>query len=307
MPSHPSRTCLALLCLGTLVACGSDDGGSASATESIELNAVIRTLGLLPERVEYSVRCLGDEDSDVPGEVTVDGGLEPANSRAVKTGMLDASRSETWTGLIDLPPGSCWMQLRGYDDDGEVICTAEVPFAVVVDTTTQVVVPLSCSSVGLPPVPEASFNVCPNLVALRCDELDPLAGSTSCVVSFRDDDNTCDRGCDPQTCVANGTVGLMCTPGPDPGVSTTIICTNAVLDCTGDGTPDAACTINANTPGARLEVDGTLVADFFVECVPPASGGMSGATITCAAVTSDGDLDCDMTKVVTVNCPNREP
>ena len=307
MPFHPSRRCLALLCLGTLVACGSEEAGAAGATESIELNAVVRGLGLLPESVEYSVQCLGDEGSAVSGEVRVDGELEPANSRAVKTGMLDASQSETWTGLIDLPPGSCLMQLRGRDDDGEVICTTEVPFAVVADTTTQVVAPISCSSAGLPPVSESSFNVCPDLLALSCDELDPLAASTSCVVSFRDYDNTCDRGCDPQTCVADGTVGLMCTPGPDPGVSTTIICTNAVLDCRGDGTPDAACIINADTPGARLEADDTFVADFFVGCVSPAAGGMPGATITCTAVTSDGDLDCDMSRVLTVDCPDPEP
>jgi len=304
MPSHRSKTSLALLCLGTLVACGSEEAG---ATESIELNAVVRGLGMLPERVEYSVQCLGDEDSAASAEVRVDGELEPADSQTVKTGMLDTSQSEAWTGFIDLPPGSCLMQLRGRDADGEVICSTEVPFAVVAETTTQIVAPISCSSAGFPSVPEYSVNVCPNLLAFRCDELDPLAVSTPCLVSFLDYDNTCDRGCDPQTCVADGTVGLTCTPGPDPGVSTTIICTNAVLDCTGDGIPDAACTINADTPGARLAGDDTLVADFFVECSSPASGGLPGETSTCTAVTSDGDLDCDMSRVLTVDCPDPEP
>lgn len=144
----PPRRCLASLCLGILVACGSNDAGPADATESIELSAIIQGLGPLPvEGVEYSVRCLGDEGSAVPDEFQLDGALEPANSRAVKTGMLDILR-ETWTGFMDLPPGSCWMQLRGRDDDGEVICTADVPFSVVAGTATQVVVPLPCSSPG---------------------------------------------------------------------------------------------------------------------------------------------------------------
>lgn len=306
MPFDSSRKGLALLCLGILVACGSDDRRQTDAIESIELSAIIESPGSLPESVEYSVRCLSDEDSTEPGEVKLDGELAPARNRDVKTGMLDLPRSGTWTGFIDLPPGSCWMQVRGRDDDGEVICTAQVPFSVVAGTATQVVVPLSCPSAGLPLFPETSFNVCPNLLALRCDELDPLQASTSCLVSFLDYDNTCDRGCDPQTCVADGTVGLMCAPGPDPGVSTTINCTNAVLDCTGDGAPDASCTFNSATPGARLGTDDTLMANFFVECIPPASGGMPGATITCTAVTSDGDLDCDMSRVVTVDCPDPE-
>ncbi len=259
----------------------------------------------MPERVEYSVRCLGDEESAVPGEVTLDGDLEPASSRADKTGMLDVSRSETWTGFIELPPGSCLMQLRGRDDDGEVICTAEVPFSVVADTATQVVVPLECSPTDFPPGRE--FNICPDLLAFRCGELDPMTEDTSCLVSFRDEDRTCSQGCDPQTCIANGTVGLMCTPGPDPGVSTTISCSDAVIDCAGDGIPDSSCTVNSNTPGARIEVDDTIVADFFVACVPPASGGTPGATITCTAVTSDGDIDCDRTRLLTVDCPVLAP
>lgn len=304
MPSHLLRTSLAPLCLGILVACGSNDGRQADATESIELSAVIQSLGPLPvESVEYSVRCLDDEGSSVPDQFELDGALEPPNSRVVKTGMLDTLR-ETWTGFMDLPPGSCWMQVRGRDGDGEVICTADVPFSVVAGNATQVVVPLACSSPGYPKTPPGSFNLCPDLRALSCDELDPVEGSTSCVVSFLDYDNTCDRGCDPQTCVADGTVGLMCAPGPDPGVSTTINCTNAVLDCTGDGAPDASCTFNSATPGARLGTDDTLIANFFVECIPPASGGMPGATITCTAVTSDGDLDCDMSRAVTVDCPD---
>ena len=305
LPSRPFKTCLVLLCLSTLAACGTGDGNSLGTTESIELNAIIQSVGPLPVlSVEYSVNCFGDDDSTAPDEVRLDGELEPPNSRAAKIGVLETQR-ETWAGFVDLPHGSCSMQLRGRDTDDEVICTAAVPFSIAADTDTLVIATLECSAPGFPSVRE--FNICPDLLALRCDELDPVTEDTSCVVSFLDQDNTCSPGCDPQSCVPSDTAGLTCTSGPDPGVSTTITCADAVLDCTGDGIPDPFCTINSNTPDTRLEVDGTLVADFFVACVPPAPTGMPGSTITCTAVTSDGDLDCDRTKLISVICPEPNP
>jgi len=48
-----------------------------------------------------------------------------------------------------------------------------------------------------------------------------------------------------------------------------------------------------------------LNASFFVACVPQALGGL-GATVECTAVTTDGDLDCDKTKVITIQCPSIE-
>ncbi|MEM7434852.1 MAG: hypothetical protein AAF436_06835, partial [Myxococcota bacterium] len=46
---------------------------------------------------------------------------------------------------------------------------------------------------------------------------------------------------------------------------------------------------------------------FFVTCIPPALGGTPGATAVCTAVTTDGDEDCDKTKVVEVACPGLDP
>jgi len=141
---------------------------------------------------------------------------------------------------------------------------------------------------------------------LACGELDSLTDNASCEVRFRDYDGTFNQGCDSQTCTV-GPQGLTCTPGPDPGVSTIITCANAVLDCTGDGIPDPSCTINSDTPGTISEVDDTFVANFYVACVSPASGGTPGAAITCTANTSDGDLDCDAIKIVAVSCPDLSP
>ena len=130
----------ALVCLAMLGACGSDDGAETDTTGNTELNAIVRSQGSSPvESVEYTVHCVSDEDSGAPDEVRLDGELELADSQAVKTGLLETV-SERWTGFLDLLPASCSIQLRGRDDDGEVICTADVSFSVVADTATQVVV-----------------------------------------------------------------------------------------------------------------------------------------------------------------------
>lgn len=294
------RTCFVGLCLGTLVACGTGHGNSP-ATESIELSTILESLGPLPAMsMEYTVNCVGDEGSGAPDGVRIDGELEPANDRTEKIGMLDV-QTETWTAFVDLPPGSCSVQLRARDSDGEVICTANLRFSVVANTPTHLIMPLQCGRITV-----GEFNICPDLRAFRCDELDPITQDASCVVSFRDQDSTCSQGCDPQTCTPSPE-GLNCIEGPDPGVSTTITCIDDLLDCTGDGIPDPSCTINSNTSGVSLEVDDTLVAEFFVACLPAASAGMPGATTTCTALTSDGDIDCDRTKLITVDCPSPDP
>ncbi len=303
MPFFRVRVSLVLVCLATLSACGSGDGEPAEATGNTELNAIIRSLGPLPVlSVEYTVNCVSDQDTGVPNEVRLDGELEPANDSAAKIGMLD-TLSETWTGFVDLPPGSCLIQLRGRDADGEVICTAAVSFSVVADTAIQVVVPLACRSSGYPPVREMDFNVCPDLLALSCDELDPLEASTSCEVRFGDSDDTCGPSCDPQTCTVSPE-GLSCAPGPDPGVSTTITCTDGLLDCTGDGLPDPSCFIDRNPSNALPEF---VEASFSVACVPREPDSTLGMTITCTAVTSDGDIDCDKRQVIRLDCPDPGP
>jgi len=169
---------------------------------------------------------------------------------------------------------------------------------------------------------------------------------TTLEVRARDGDDTCGQSCDPQTCVPSAT-GLACTPGPDPGVSTTISCTSnpgagenetALLDCEGDFLPDASCTLAGDQLGTLFPVTGlcassgavcTSDADCgtngpcamnpevnlsaLVGCVPPTGigallpPGTPGATVTCTAVTTDGDLDCNKTKTVTYACPGLSP
>ena len=162
--------------------------------------------------------------------------------------------------------------------------------------------------------------------------------------------------CDPQTCVTTPE-GLDCAPSGliDPPVTTTVTCApsgffcaggpdfgtpcapsgvggyvclggvaacapNAVIDCTGTGTPAANCVFTGDTTGTiGGGPPGPLNAGpggFFVACVLGDDDGnpltpnvplTPGAAVTCTAVTTDGDTDCDKTKEVVVTCPGLSP
>lgn len=305
MPSRPYKTCLLLLCLACVLACGTD-GGTASTTETIELRVLLETLGpsdrLDVQDVEYSIVCVGDEDSAEPDEIRWWPGLEVSDGQSVTLGMLEV-HTETWSGYFDLPHGPCSLQLRARDNDGDFVCATVVRFSVEANAPAQLIVPFQCERNR---VHEFGVNRCPELLALRCGELDPMTDVASCELSFRDEDNTCNGSCDPQTCMPSS-VGLMCSPGPDPGVSTTITCTESVLDCTGDGIRDPSCTIDSSAEGVTVEADHTRVADFFVGCIRPGYSNTPTETITCTAVTTDGDHGCDTTRLVTLNCPDWSP
>ncbi len=303
----PSPFAIAFLfgCFTALTACS--NGGSDSQ-HNTQLS--VRLVNDGPSRIqaiEYSVECSGtadpvlENDAGSPDSVGDPGFLEPVDSAP------DAPENvSVWQGSVDLPPGWCSIDLRARNEDREIICTTQEPFTVTAGTTTNLNILFPCDFRRGPPIliHEPSFNFCPDLVALSCTALD--AASTSCVVSFRDEDGACGQSCDPQTCTPTAE-GLSCDPGPDPGVSTTITCTNALLDCTDDGTEDSSCVIDADTAGVSVEVVNgstpTFTAAFFVACVPPDLGGTPGVTITCTAVSTDGDVDCDQVRVVEIDCP----
>ncbi|MBW2547785.1 MAG: hypothetical protein JRE82_11260, partial [Deltaproteobacteria bacterium] len=368
---------VALACIGTLAACTSGEGGTAGNTE---LNIIVPTNAGTPneidiETVEYTITCAGNSDvfldngASFADEVRIDGNLEVVDGRTDPQGPIPpefgtprpGDGAEIWQGFMDLPPGPCNIQLRARDNDGEVICTTDEGFLITADTTTKVNLVLICDISFQAPVGSLdvdatfSFNVgnfCPDLFVLNCMETNPVEeqvlpppnpqiAATVCEVRFRDGDSTCGQGCDPQVCAPTLT-GLSCSPGPDPGVSTTITCNAAtLLDCEGDGIPEASCTLNGDTLGILPEfLDNTfpcvtsvdclafvpvpgvecvagfcdfdntnyfLNLSFAVACVPPALGGLPGAVVECTAVTTDGDTDCDKTKVVQVNCPGLSP
>jgi len=340
-------------------------GGGSSAPALIDI-----------QTVEYTIACAGntdtflDNNASFPNAVRIDGNLEVADGRTRPQGPIPpefgtprpGDGAEIWQGFMDLPPGPCTVELRARDADGEVICTAQEPFTITADTVTKVNLVLICDLSFQAPVGSLdvdgtfSFNVgnfCPDLFVLNCLDSNPVEQQvlpppnppiavTSCEVRFRDGDSTCGASCDPQSCTPTAS-GLSCTPGPDPGVSTTITCDAVtLLDCEGDGVPDASCTINGDTLGTTASntpvacaTDADCVAaigplpgivcntstntcdlsntnpfvnaSFFMACIPPALGGLPGVSPECTAITTDGDLDCDKTKVVSINCRGLAP
>jgi len=217
-----------------------------------------------------------------------------------------------------------------------VICTAQEPFVITADTTSKVNLVLVCdvsfqAPVGMLDV-DATFsfvvsNFCPDLFVLNCLDTSPAEqvvapppfppiAATTCEVRFRDGDSTCGQSCDPQTCVVTPE-GLDCTPGPDPAVSTTVTCVDnfgaGQIDCDFNAlTTETSCVFNGDTLGAT-PVAGPIVPNapgagaFVAACTPPALGGQPGAILTCTAVTTDGDEDCNKVKTVDIHCVGEPP
>ncbi len=294
--------------------------------------------------VEYTIACNDgadngpflDNNASFADDVTISGVLEVLDTASGGVSNQDfgpdLSEVYVWQGFMDLPPtAGCTVQLRARDGDGEVICSATETFDIAADSVTKVNVLMYCGISFQAPVGmldldgDFSFNVanfCPDLFVLNCidSELDvrtiPPVGdvlATACQVRFRDGDSQCGTSCDPQTCNPTPT-GLSCTPGPDPGVSTTVTCASTLGACaiSCDGlNPAASCTFSGDTLGNIGDPPpGALapgVGGFFVSCATVDDDGdpntpnvpaTPGDSITCTAVTTDGDVDCDKTKEV---------
>ncbi len=320
---------IALACLGALACAGVEEGLAGNT----EMNVIVpngapslgggsSAPGLIDiQTVEYTINCLGNSDTfldnhlSFPDEVQINGNLEVVDGRTDPQGRIPpelgtprpGDGAEIWQGFMDLPPGPCTVQLRARDGDGEVICTATEPFNITADTITKVNLVLICdisfqAPVGMLDVDGTfSFNVgnfCPDLFVLNCPEKNPARAT--CEVRFRDGDSSCGAGCDPQSCVTTPE-GLSCTPGPDPGISTTVTCTNLRIDCDGrPNTTETSCTFSGDTLGT---VGGSGEGAFDVSCIPPGLGGIPGVVGTCTAITTDGDEDCNKSKTFAIRCP----
>lgn len=310
-------------------------GGGSTAPELIDIQSV-----------EYTISCSGNDDTFLDNnasfgdEVRLDGNLEVVDGRTDPQGPIPpefgtprpGDGAEVWQGFMDLPPGPCAIQLRARDDEGEVICTATEPFTISASTTSKVNLVLVCDVSFQAPVGQldvdATFsfvvsNFCPDLYVLNCLDSAPVellllpppnppVAGTTCQVRFRDGDSQCGNSCDPQNCTPSPE-GVSCAPGPDPGVSTTVTCTNALLDCDGDLIDEPSCTFSGDTLGEPgQQAPDWFLSDpgeggFHVLCIPPALGGIPGAIAECTAITTDGDEDCDKTKVVQITCPGLPP
>jgi hypothetical protein len=314
--------------LNVVIPNGADNGSSAPGVVDIQT-------------VEYTIKCNGNNDTflnngaSFADAVTLNGNLEVNEADPVEAPGINPSTADVFQGFMDLPPGNCSAEFRARDNDGEVICSDRVGFTVTADDTFQVNLVMYCGLSFQAPVGMAdlsgtfSFNVanfCPDLIVLNClesfpqeptDETGASTGpaTTECEVRLRDGDHTCGTACDPQECEADGESGLICTqpggpilpsgfdPGADPGTTTTVNCAGASMDCNLNGTfGQTTCTYTGDQLGTLAVNDGIVPnppAAFGVTC----QGQLAGAPVTCTAVTTDGDDDCNKTKVVTYECP----
>jgi len=386
-----------LACIATLAGCTSGEDGTVGNTELNVVIPSSDGSGFDIEVVEYTINCDATPPTaaDFPGidsieptfdpDVTINGALEVLDtaSSGVTTQDFGPDLSEVyvWQDFMDIPlEAICTVQLRARDAGGEVICTATEPFdtnTVPVGGVVKVNVLMYCGVSFQAPVAsldvdgDFSFNIanfCPDLFVLNCIDPDleqilavPGLGAfaySGCQVRFRDGDSQCGTTCDPQTCTPDAE-GLTCTPGPDPGVSTTVTCDSpgffcaipnpaffgtpctpapgdfcfdnsggvgcapaSVLNCQGAANPvfdpfceymgDTLGTIGGAPPNPLAPGEGS----FLVGCTVADDDGLSstppvplapGATVTCTAVTTDGDNDCDKTKTVEVKCPGLSP
>jgi cysteine-rich repeat protein len=274
--------------MGLLAACG--EPGTTGNTE------ITLTIGedLGPEgeaafeadRVDYRITCAGTSPGTVPIPPDGTGGDYDYDDSVDVSGqfeIIDSRDPPVWQTITNLPPGNCTASMLVYRN-GQVVCLGSRTFTVVAEGTTQIQIAMLCElSVNLPDGSgdtEGEFefeigNECPKLFEFGAypSVVPDDPGSTLVQVVARDLDDTCGDRCDPQTCdLSNPPV---CTAGPDLGLRTTLF---APVGSFAD--PNAALTTYA--------------------CDPAFPG-----PIELCVMATDGDLDCDKSDCIVVDCPDR--
>jgi hypothetical protein len=198
--------------------------------------------------------------------------------------IVDTQTPPVWQATMDLPPGLCTMTLSVWDGD-EVVCVGSETLTIVEDTATKFDITLVCSlSVDFP---EGELllggtydfidgNYCPQLIWLGADPtvVDAVVPVTNVQTYSFDLDNTCGQNCDPQTCDVSVNPPI-CTVGPDPGLISTLYAPSGV-----------------GTFADANAFDTTYTCDPL----------FPGPTDICA-LASDGDIECDQTRCLTIVCP----
>jgi cysteine-rich repeat protein len=265
------------------------DGGSplpnaSNAPEETEINLVIsdpataaEQLALLIDSVTYRISCPSSGQTTYDDSVGISGHFEA---------HVDEDPG-VWTLVSDLPPSQCTIALWVFYED-EVVCSGSQALLIVENgdpsTTNKVNIALECSLSVIPPSGDLDIdgtfnlihgNYCPQLFWLGAVPTfaDPTVMNVE--TSYIDLDNGCGENCDPRTCDFSVNPPV-CTPAADPGLSSTL---SAPAGNGGFGNANALTTTYA--------------------CDPL----LPGPTEICVLVT-DGDVDCDRMRCITVDCPD---
>jgi len=268
-------------------------------------------VGFAVERVDYRITCVGNP---VPGAGGAPYPIPPANTAgddypyddtvdmSGAFDIIDTRTPPVWQAAMDLPPGDCTMTMSVWDGD-EIVCIGTETLVVAEDVSVKFDITLVClvsfdlpeghaalQEGGASPLSrlargvggggltwnEVDGNYCPQLIWLGADPtvVDPAVPTTRIQTYSFDPDNQCGQNCDPQTCDRSFNPPR-CTPGPDVGLISTFVATS------GEGT--------FADPNA---FDTTYTCDPL----------FPGPTEICAFVT-DGDIECDHSRCLTVVCP----
>lgn len=272
-----------LSCIALSAAC---DGAGIQMDEPLgntELTFVIADPDSEPDElafsidyVSYRINCPSSGEAAYDDSVTINGSFE----------VVDDGTPPIWELVTDLPPAMCSVTLWVFYDD-EVVCSGSQSMQVIEDgdpsTTNKFNIVLECSLSVNPPSGDATFdgsfdfvhgNYCPQLFWLGSyPSTDPFVMNIQ--TSSIDVDTSCGQNCDPQTCDFT-TAPPVCTPGPDNGLTSTL-----------------------SAPALKGSFGDVTASDTIYTC----DWLYPGPTEICVLV-SDGDLECDQTRCVTIDCPD---
>ena len=291
---------ITVLVLAMIHACVSD---THPAVKEVTLNVVVLDdIEIDLDRLEYTIACRGNGDTFLDGN-------DSFPDESVFTGVLEVDSTQTvgnppmpvdvWQGFAGLPPGPCVIQLRSLDNDGERICVSDHAFIVLAEVTVTVDLVLLCdisfqaASGTVDLLASFSFvigNHCPDIFIFNTLSSMPMGGTAEVQVRGQDVDSACGVTCDPQTCDLT-TLPPTCSPGPDNGMSINVTSDIGSFDCDQDGMPD----------GTSCVLFGDQFNTGNMDYICPA-GPSPGTTATLMATISDGDLDCDKTKEISIVC-----
>ena len=286
MLSRAYMSLVALLCIVSITACDAEPSSLLSEGNT-EIDIVISAPGSSPGQLEFEVDFVSYRIG-CPGS-----GLVPYDDSIEMFGSFEIDETRAtpvWQLVTDLPPAFCTVALWVFFED-EVICSGSESKQIVEDgdpsTINKFAINLECllsannagGTVEVDPdFTEVHGNYCPQLVWLGATPPVVTPGGpivANVQTSSFDLDSTCGDNCDPTICDF-GTVPPSCSPGPDLGLTSTL---SAPAGNGSFGDPNA--------------FDTTFTCDPLVP----------GPTEICVLVT-DGDIECDQTRCITVDCPD---
>jgi hypothetical protein len=243
-------------------------------------------LAMVVDFVSYRITCPPSGLTPFDDSVDISGNFEIVAERD----------PPVWEMATDLPPALCTITLLVFHDD-EVVCSGDKSLPIVEDgdpsTVNEFNLLLVCNISVDPPSGELSAegafefvqgNACPHLIWLNAvpSVIPPSVPAVTSVELYSfDPDGACGQNCDPQTCDFStqtcdfSTNPPVCTPAPDPGLATTFF-----------AQPDVGSFVDPNA------------ASTTYTCDP-----LSPGSVDICALASDGDIECDRTRCVSVVCP----